>query len=99
MELSIEICELKVLEFGYYVLQVSAENAASNRTLQVNCTHSSTATNCGQMNLKFVQNYSSIIVRFLITEQGDSSTVIATGTSTIFTENCNSNAVPRVTAP
>ena len=42
------------------------------------------------MNLKFDQNYSSIIVRFLIIEKGDSSTVIATGTSTIFTENHHS---------
>ena len=63
-----EISELKVLEFGYYVLQVSAENATNNGTLQVNCMHSGTATNCGQVNMKFDQNYSSIVVRFLITE-------------------------------
>ena len=30
MDVSIEIYELKVLEFGYYVLQVSAENATNN---------------------------------------------------------------------
>ena len=90
MDVSIEICGLKVVEFGYYVLQVSAENATNNGTLQVNCIHSGAATNCGQMNLKFDQNYSSIVVRFLITEQGDSSTVVATGTSTVFTENCYS---------
>ena len=90
MDVAIEICELKVLEFGYYTLQVSVEDATNNGTLQVNCTHSGAATNCGQMNLKFDQNYSSIIVSFLIIEQGDSSTVIATGTSTIFTENHHS---------
>ena len=91
MDVDIEICELKVLEFGYYTLQVTVENATNNGTLPVNCTHSGTATNCGQMNLKFDQNYSSIVVRFLIIEQGDSSTVIATGTSTtLFTENYHS---------
>ena len=58
--------------------------------------HKSTAStlvqqkNCGQMNMKFDQNYSSIVVRFLITEQGNSSTVVATGTSTIFTDNHHS---------
>ena len=40
MDVSMEICELKVLEFGYYVLQVSAENAINNGMLQVNCIHS-----------------------------------------------------------
>ena len=84
MDLAIEICELKVLKFGY---QVSAENTTNNGTTQVNCIHPGTATNCGQIILKFDQNYSSIVVRFLIIEQGNSSTVIATGTFTIFTEN------------
>ena len=93
--MAIEICELKVLEFGYYVLQVSAENATHNGHVTSQLHHSGTATNCGQMNLKFDQNYSSITVRFLITEQGDSSTVIATGTSTIFTENHHSKLFPQ----
>jgi len=90
MELSVEICELKLLEFGYYVLQVSAENATNNGTLQVNCVNSDTATNCGQVNLLFNQNYPSIVVKFLITEQGDFSTMLATGISTVLPENCNS---------
>ena len=90
MELLIAIRELKLQEFGYYVLQVSADNATNNETLQINCIHSGTATNCGQINLMFDQNYPSVTVKFLITEQGDSSTILATGTSTICPEGCNS---------
>ena len=87
MELSVEICELKVLEFGYYVLQISAENATNNGTLQINCMHSGTATNCGEIKLTFNQICPSIVVKFLITEQGNSSVTLATGTSTILPHN------------
>lgn len=90
MEVSVEICELKLLEFGYYLLHISAENATDNGTLRINCIHSGTATNCGQMNLMFDQSCPSIVVKFFITEQGSSSVVLATGTSTILLENCNS---------
>ena len=84
-----EICELKLLEFGYYVLQVSAENATNNGTLQINCIHSGTATNCGQMNLTFDQRHSGIVLNFVIIEQGN-SVVLATGISTVLLENRHS---------
>ena len=90
MELTIEISELKLLEFGYYVLQVSAENATNSGTLQINCIHSGTATNCGQMNLTFDQSHPSIVMKFVITEQGNSSVVLATGDSTALLENHHS---------
>jgi len=90
MDISVEICELKLLEFGYYVLQISVENATNNGTLQINCIHSGTATNCGQINLMFDKNYPSIVVKFLISEQGNSSVVLATGTSTVLLESCHS---------
>ena len=91
MELTVEISELKLLEFGYYVLQVSAENATNNGTLQINCSHSGTATNCGQMNLTFDQSHPSIVMKFVITEQGNPSVVLATGISMILLENRHSN--------
>ena len=75
MELTVEISELKLLEFGYYVLQVSAENATNNGTLQINCIHCGTTTNCGQTNLTFDCN---------------GSVILATGISTVLLENRHS---------
>ena len=39
----VEIHELRLLEFYYYVLQISVENATNDGTLQVICIHSGTA--------------------------------------------------------
>ena len=39
----VEIRELRLLEFYYYVLQISVENPTNDETLQVSCIHSGTA--------------------------------------------------------
>ena len=90
MELKVEISELKLQEFGYYVLQVSSENASNSGTLQINCFSSGIATNCGQVILMFEQSYPSVLMKFRLAEQGNSSVVLATGTSTILLENRHS---------
>ena len=90
MELTVEISELKLQEFGYYVLQVSSENATNTGTLQIDCFRSGIATDCGQVNLTFEQSHPNILMKFLLAEQGNSSVVLATGTSTILLENRHS---------
>lgn len=90
MELLVEIREFKVLEFGCYVLQISAENATNSGTLQINCIHSGTATSCGHVSLMFDHSYPNTVIKFLITEQGSSSVILATGTSTILLEDYHS---------
>ena len=90
MELTVEISELKLQEFGYYVLQVSSENATNTGTLQIDCLRSGIATDCGQVNLTFEQSHPNILMKFLLAEQGNSSVVLATGTSTILLENRHS---------
>lgn len=88
MELVIQISEVRLLEFGYYVLQISSENAdQTNGSLQVDCSRSSVATGCGEASLKYHQNLPKAGVEFSITEDGNPAVAVAKGSSILHLEN------------
>jgi len=88
MELTIKVSEVRLLEFGYYVLHVSCEHASkTSDSLQVDCSSSSIAKDCGEMSIRFLQHSPKVVVNFLLAEDGNSTVVIAKGSSTMHLEN------------
>ena len=83
-----QISEVRLLEFGYYVLQVSSEYAnETSDSLQINCSLSTIAKDCGEVILRFHQLSPKVVVEFLVAEDGKSTVVIAKGSSTVHLEN------------